>query len=100
MRIEEMEEQVELAKKRKKKRKIIIITVVSILVIIGAVVTSFLLLPKKEVKVEEERKEQQEEVEIKNLEIVDLKSKKRPIAVMIDNNTGRTIVMLVCKNLF
>ena len=89
MRIEEMEEQVELAKKRKKKRKIIIITVVSILVIIGAVGTSFLLLPKKEVKVEEERKEQQEEVEIKNLEIVDLKSKKRPIAVMIDNNTGR-----------
>lgn len=87
MNIEEMEATVELARKKKKKRKKIIITIVSLIfLIILGVVCYFYFLPD-EVKKEVQKKIPK--IEEKNLKIVDLKSKERPVAVMIDNNTGR-----------
>lgn len=85
MNLEEMEEQVELAKRKKKKKKrIVAIIGVILLLIVAAFLVYFYFLPEE---VTEKVKKKLKEPE-KNLTIVDLKSKKRPIAVMIDNNTG------------
>lgn len=82
-----------IQKKSKKKKMIIIGIIVAFLVIIGGVGTYFYFTMKpKTDKVEKKEKkkvEEKEEEPARNLSIVDLNSTKRPIAVMIDNNTGR-----------
>lgn len=86
MKVEEMEEHLEKIKKQKKKRKKIIFVIIFITVILGGSSIYLFLKPKEVVKKEKQEVKQKEPE--KKLQIVDLKSKKRPIAVMIDNNTG------------
>ncbi len=87
MNVDELEQQVQLQKKKKKKRKkIIIIILLCVLLIGGSVGAILYFMPQKEEK-KEVVKKKKKEVQ-KSLQIVDLKSNKRPIAVMIDNNTG------------
>ncbi len=88
MKIEEMEEQIEEVKQKKKKRKRKIALAISIaLVLLVSTLFGYIYLsPKKTVKEPKKKIVQKEE---KNLKIVDLKSNTRPLAVMIDNNTGR-----------
>lgn len=83
--MEEMEEQVEVEKRKKKKKKKILAISLCILIIIGGI-SCYFLFSKEEIVEKVKKKVKEPE---KNLKIVDLKSNKRPIAVMIDNNTGR-----------
>lgn len=86
MKVEEMEEYLEKIKIKKKKRKKMILIIFSFIVILGVISVYFFLQPK-EVTEKKQKEEKPKEPE-KRLQIVDLKSKKRPLAVMIDNNTG------------
>jgi len=85
MKQEELEEEVKVAKKKQKRKKIVILLSILLILVLGGV-SSYILLSKEEVVEQVKKKIKEKE---KNLKIVDLNSNKRPIAVMIDNNTGR-----------
>ena len=88
-----IEEHTDIVKKKKKRKIIVIISLISLFLLVGGGSGIYFCSskkhqapkvekkPKKKVEIEEEPK--------RNLSIVDLESTKRPIAVMIDNNTGR-----------
>jgi len=66
------------------KKNIIIISIISA-VLIALIVTSVVFLNKKEVVVEEQKQEEIKQEEARKISIVDINSKSRPYAIMINN---------------
>lgn len=70
----------------KKKKQMIIFIIVGVLILVGGV--SAILLSKKDVDIPQTEKNEGKKEEPKKVQVIDLESKSRPYAVMINNNSA------------
>ncbi len=77
--LEKFDQEQKVKKQKKKKKKIIIITTMVLILLIVAATAAFLYFTREQEKPKKK---------VAKIKIVDMNSKKRPIAVMIDNNVG------------
>ena len=88
MKIEELERQVLLDKQKKKRLRYIFISIGGVIFLCILLLTSYYLFFQNKIEKKAPTKEKSAPVIERKLKILNLKSNKRPIAIMIDNNTG------------